>query len=266
MDYQRTNEKNFKRFRKMKIAAIIQARMASTRLPGKVLMKIAGKPMLWHVVERIKTAKTLDSVIVATTINSEDNAIEKLAQKEGWLLYRGSSEDVLDRYYQAAKKFNINIIFRGSSDLPLIDPVVIDMCVKKLLSGKYDYISNFFQEEQDKSDFPRGLDVRVFSFAALEKAHHNATQSYEREHVAPYIWENKKKEFKIGPAVEAPPEYSRNYRLTVDYPEDFSLMEKIYQIFYKPSKIIDTSKIIAFLDKHPEIAQINANCQQKPFK
>ena len=250
----------------MKTAAIIQARMGSTRLPGKVLMEIAGKPMLWHVVERTKAAKTLDSVIVATTINPEDNAIEKLAQKEGWLLYRGSSEDVLDRYYRAAKKFDVDIIFRGSGDLPLIDPVIIDTCVKKLLKGKYDYISNFFNEEEDKSYFPRGLDIRVFSFKALEKANRNADLSYEREHVAPYIWKNKNNEFRIGDPVEAMPKYHGDYRLTVDYPEDFKLIEKIYQIFYKPGRIVDTPKVIAFLNKHPEIAEINANCRQKPLK
>lgn len=247
----------------MEVVAIIQSRMGSKRLPGKVLMLIEKKPMLWHVVERIKQAKKIDKIVIATTDNKEDDVIEELASKERWLIYRGSSEDVLDRYYQTAKYFKADIIFRGSGDLPLIDPFIIDKCIEKLIDNDYDFISNC---QDDLSTFPRGLDVRVFSFRALEIAHQKAKEQYEIEHVTPYIFENKNNEFKIGPTIEAEHKYRADYRLTVDYKEDFELIKKIYQIFYKPGEIINVPEVISFLNKNPEIAKINADCEQKPFK
>jgi spore coat polysaccharide biosynthesis protein SpsF len=248
---------------RINISAIIQARITSTRLPGKVFLNISDKPMLWHVVERLKFCKTLDEIILAIPDTKENDILEEFAKKNKIKYFRGDEEDVLSRYYKTAKKFKCDIIVRITSDCPLIDPTIIDKCVKKFLKGKYDYISNFFQ---DDSDFPRGLDVRVFSFKALKKAYWSAIETYEREHVAPYIWENKNNEFKIGPVIKAPSEYACNYRLVIDYLEDFILIEKIYQIFYKKGHIIDTRKVIKFLYKHPEIAQININCQQKPFR
>jgi len=246
-----------------KIAAIIQARMASTRLPGKVLMDIEGKPMLWHVINRLKNAKKINEIILAIPDTRENDILEKFAKENNLKYFRGSEEDVLSRYYEAAKKFKVDVIVRITSDCPLIDPKVVDICIRRFLNEKCDYISNCFG---DKVIFPRGLDVSVFSFDALKKAHRNAIELYEREHVVPYIWENKKNEFVIGPGVEAPPEYARSYRLTIDYPEDFTLVEKIYQKFYKPGKIINIHEVISFLDKHPEVVQINAKCNQKLFK
>lgn len=237
--------------------------MGSTRLAGKVLADIESRPLLWHVVERMKSAKTLEKVIVATTDRPEDDAIDNLAKKEGWLLYRGSSEDVLDRYYQAAKKFNLGVIVRVVGDCPLIDPLVVDICVEKFFEDDCDFISNFFNDE---STFPRGLDVRVFSFKALEKSHQKAMMPYEREHVAPYIFENRNNEFKIGPTVKAGKDYAGNYRFTVDYPEDLLLIKNIYQKFYAPGKIISAREVIAFLNKNPEFAKVNAEVIQKPYK
>ena len=245
-------------------AAIIQARMGSTRLPGKIMKELAGKPMLWHVVERARQAGKLDKVIVATTVGPEDDAVEKLAKEEGWDYFRGSAEDVLERYYQAAKKFGAETIVRITADCPLIAPEIIDECVQKFAAGRCDYISNINPGERTS---PRGLDVEVFSFEALEKAFREAVQPYEREHVTPYIWQNKKNEFKIGSMITATPSYARpQYRLTVDFPEDFQLMEKIYGEFYKPGKIIDIPGVLRFLDARPEIVTVNAHCEEKQVK
>lgn len=242
---------------------IIQARMASTRLQGKIMKELAGHPMLWHVVERARRAGMVDNTVVATTTDPEDDAIQELAEKEGWLFYRGSRDDVLDRYYQTAKVFKAGIIVRITADCPLIDPFIIDRCIREFQLRKCDFLSNVLEDE---STFPRGLDVRVFSFQALEEAARNATKPYEREHVAPYIWENEKGTFNICSVIEASPEYARNHRLTVDYPEDLEMMEKVYNELHKPGTIIDTKEAISFLDTHPEIVEINAHCEQKPFK
>ena len=243
-------------------AIIIQARMSSARLPGKILKNLAGKPMLWHVVSRCLNSKTADKVVVATTTNLEDNAVERFCKENNFLYYRGSLDNVLSRYYEAAKQFGADTIVRVTSDCPLIDPKIINLCVEALKKTGADYLSNI---NPDRT-FPRGLDVEAFTFAALEKAHGEAKDSYEKEHVTPYIWENKKNEFKIGPAVKANPEYARNYRLTVDYPEDFELMEKIYSKFFIPGKIVDVPEALKFLDTNPDLLKINANCEQKPLK
>jgi len=246
-----------------RVCTIIQARMASARLPGKIMKELAGHTMLWHVVERAKKASMVDKTIVATTTDLQDDAIQDLAEKEGWPLYRGSRDDVLDRYYQTAKVFKADIIVRITADCPLIDPLVIDECIREFQLRKCDFLSNVLE---DKSTFPRGLDVRVCSFQALEEAARNATKPYEREHVAPYIWENKEGKFNICSVIEASPEYARNYRLTVDYPEDLTMMEKMYSALYKRGTIIDTKEAISFLDSHPEIVNINIHCEQKAFK
>lgn len=241
------------------IAVIIQARMGSTRLPGKIMKELVGKPMLWHVVNRVKHAKKIDTAIVATTILPEDDVVEELAKKEGWDYFRGSAENVLERYYNAAKKFGAETVVRITSDCPLIDPEIIDRCIEAFQKQNCDYISNINPESRT---FPRGFDVEIFSFNALQRTYIEAKEQNEQGHVTPYMWENKKEAFILGPMVTASSEYARDYRLTVDYPEDFMLIEKIYQAF--PSSVIVGGKeAIAFLDAYPDIAKINATCIQK---
>lgn len=244
-------------------AIIIQARMGSTRLPGKIMKNLAGKPMLWHVMGRCLKSKAADRVIVATTTNTEDDAVEKFCQENNFLYHRGSADNVLERYYEAARKFGADAIVRVTSDCLLIDPAIIDRCILAFQKSGADYISNVVPGERT---FPRGLDVEAFKFAALEKAHREASENYEKEHVTPHIWENKKNEFKIGATIQAAPEYARNYRLTVDYPEDFELIEKIYSKFFVPGEIISVPDAIKFLDQNPELLKINAHCEQKPLK
>ncbi|OGZ57351.1 MAG: hypothetical protein A3B96_01240 [Candidatus Spechtbacteria bacterium RIFCSPHIGHO2_02_FULL_43_15b] len=247
---------------KLKTDIIIQARMGSGRLPGKVMKNLCGYPMLYHVVKRARGAVLADDVVVATTVLKQDDVVEKFCAENGIKYFRGSEEDVLDRYYSTAKCFDSDIIVRVTSDCPLIDPAIIDECIKKFAEHKgVDYLSNI-----SIRTFPRGLDTEVFSFKALEIAHKNAEEKYEREHVTPYIWENKKGEFKIGEPVEASDEYRRDYRLTVDYGEDFQLVAEIYKALYNGSGIINVKDALLFLDKNPEIASINAHCEQIALK
>ena len=155
-----------------KVVAIVQARMGSTRLPGKVLMDISGWSMLWHVVNRVRQAKWVDKVVVATSGSVSDDPVATLCEQEGIPCFRGSEDDVLDRYYQAAKWIGANVIVRITADCPLIDPYVVDDVVKHYVDGDYDYVSN-----TAPPTFPDGLDIEVFSFEALERAWH-ALQEY----------------------------------------------------------------------------------------
>ncbi len=243
-----------------KTVCIIQARMGSSRLPGKTLKLLGDKPLLWHVAERVKHAKLVDSVVIATTTSPDDDAIFSFYQEFGLACHRGSVENVMSRYYEAAKEQGATIVVRVTGDCPLVDPVTLDACIAAFQQGSWDYLSNALPGERS---YPRGLDVEVFTFAALEKAFQNAKETYELEHVAPYIWENKTGEFRISPIMSAPTGLARPYRLTVDYPEDFAVVEKIYQALYKPGEIIPIAEAMAFLDAHPEVALINSQCEEK---
>lgn len=241
---------------------IIQARMGSGRVPGKVLKDLSGFPVLYHVVERCRKAQKADDIIVATTTLSGDDVVVDFCKESGISYFRGSEDNVLKRYYDCARHFESCIIVRVCSDCPLIDPFIVDECIKNFYKiPRIDYISNILIRT-----FPRGLDVEVFSFDALERAHNNAQEKYEKEHVTPFIWENKRNEFNVGEPLRASSEYARNYRLTVDYPEDFEFMEKIYGTFYEHGKIISVLDVISFLDSNPDIANINAHCGQKFIK
>ncbi|MDO8620290.1 MAG: glycosyltransferase family protein [bacterium] len=241
-------------------AILIQARMGSTRLPGKSMKLLSGKPLLWHVVARCKRAKKADVVVVATSRNSEDDAILKFCASENIPCYRGSHDNVLSRYYETAKHLGAETIIRITSDCPLIDPALIDQCIEAFEKGGVDYVSNV----NPVRTFPRGLDVEVFSFNALSRAHKEATADYEREHVTPYLWQNKNNQFTIGEPIVATSSYLRPYRLCVDYQEDFDVVERIYREFYEEGEIIPTLSAIAFLDTHPEVASLNRECEQKP--
>lgn len=166
------------------ITAIIQARMGSTRFPGKVLKEILGKSILWHLISRIEKAKLINEIVIATTKNEIDRPILKFAEENGIKSYAGSEEDVLDRYYQAAKKFSADPIVRITADCPLMDPEVIDSVVQFYLDNKYDYVANTLEP----ITFPDGMDVEVFSFKNLEKIWKEAILPSQREHVTFYFW------------------------------------------------------------------------------
>lgn len=233
------------------IIAIIQARYSATRLPGKVLLSLDRKTVLENVVDRTRKAQGLDKVVVATSTAPEDDSIAKLCAEKDIDCFRGNLNDVLDRYYQAAKKFNADIIVRITADCPLIDPQIIDRAVSKFLSGKFDYVST----GRIKSTFPDGLDTEVFSFEVLSKAWKEAKLPSEREHVTPYIWKNPDK-FKIF-TLENDRDLS-DYRLTLDEEEDYKLLQDIH------TNVSDltTKNIIAYLDSHKKIGKINAKIKR----
>ena len=243
--------------KKRKIAAIIQARITSTRLPGKVLMDIEGKPMLWHVINRLKFSEKLDNIILAIPDTKESDVLEKFVKENNIKYFRGSKEDVLSRYYETAKKFKIDVIVRITSDCPLIDPKIVDLVIQKHLDSETDYTSNTLERT-----FPRGLDVEVFNFKVLEKTQKEARKNYQREHVTPYIYEHPEI-FELQ-HIEAKGKLRRpDLRLTVDTKEDLQLIKEIYRRLYKPKKIFYGEKIIDLLKKHQQLTLINKNIKQK---
>jgi spore coat polysaccharide biosynthesis protein SpsF len=234
---------------KPKVGIIIQARMASTRLPNKIMKPLAGKPVLWHVVERCKRSMA-DQVIVATSINRENNVIEEFCKKYNCPCFRGSEEDVLERYYESAKKYGVDIIIRITGDCPLISPEVINNLIKKFQGEEVDYLGNLAQRS-----FPRGLDCEIFSFKALEKAHKLAKEKPHREHVTAFIYSHPEM-FKISSIIAEDKLNRPNYRLCIDTKKDYFLLSKIYDKFYK-GNLIKMEDVIKFLDKNPKLAKIN---------
>lgn len=240
-----------------KVIAIVQARMGSTRLPGKVLMNVEGKTILSHVVDRVKQSKKIDEVIVATTTLEKDDVIIKELEKINCNYYRGSEENVLDRYYNAAKLYKGDIIIRITSDCPLIDPNVIDDMINYYLSHDYFMVSNAGLQMENRT-YPRGLDTEIFSFELLEKAWLNSDKNYEKEHVTLYMYENEKNICFFKNNID----FSK-YRLTVDTIEDFNLIKSIYEKLYIDKKYFYLDDIIKLLRENPQLYEINKNIEQK---
>jgi spore coat polysaccharide biosynthesis protein SpsF (cytidylyltransferase family) len=225
--------------------------VGSTRFPGKIMKEILGKTVLIHDLDRIKEMKTINKIVVATTDLEKDDSIINTVKKynKNIGIYRGREDDVLDRYYKAAKEFNANVIVRITSDCPLIDPNISDLVVETFLENKCDYCCNNMPRT-----YPHGLDTEVFSFEALERAWREARKSYEREHVTPYIRENpdKFKIINVWNNVDL-----RNLRWTLDYPEDFEFITEIYQRLYPKKKIFYMQDILDVLNKEPWLIEIN---------
>lgn len=226
-------------------------------MPGKILLDLAGKAVLWRVIERVKKTKKLERVVIATTTNRTDDIVAALAAEMGVDVFRGSENNVLERYYLAAKHFKATHIVRITSDCPLIDPATIDEVVETHLSAGNDYTSNTLERT-----YPRGLDTEVFSFKALERAHQKATLQPEIEHVTYYIYTHRD-QFRVA-NVAAPPHLRRpQYRLCVDEPDDYRLIKRIYEEIKDSNGIIDIRRVIEFLDGNPKIASMNAHVDQK---
>lgn len=234
---------------KKAVGCIVQARMGSTRLPGKTLMEISGKPVLWYVVERLKKCKKIGSIAVATSTNAKDNAIEEFCRENGIKCCRGSEQDVLARFFDCAKKHGFGIVVRVTADCPLIDPKTVDLVVESLLKGNCDYAGN-----TSLRTFPRGLDVEAFSFKALERVFFEAKGQPEREHVTPYIYLHREI-FKVKD-VESPKLLHRpDIRLCIDTKEDFELVESIFLHFKDP--LVKVEKAIKWIDGNPSAAVLN---------
>lgn len=232
---------------------ILQARTSSSRLPGKVLLPILDKPMLSHQIARLKHVKTPHKLIIATSKLASDDGIERLCQELNVSCFRGPLDDVLDRYYQAAKANNPNdtvkTIVRVTGDCPVIDSEIIDNVIELFHQTGADYCSNC-----DPATLPDGLDVEVFTFAALTKAWNEAKKTSEREHVTPYIRNNKT----IFTCVNyVYPNDLSHYRLTVDEDVDFDLITHIYQALYPVKQDFNLNDIVTFLKQSPELSQLN---------
>jgi spore coat polysaccharide biosynthesis protein SpsF (cytidylyltransferase family) len=228
------------------ITAIIQARTSSNRLPNKVLLPLGESTVLEQVIDRVKKAKNIEKIVVATSTDKSDDKIVELCKKINVGVFRGSMDDVLGRYYEAAKEFKATDICRITSDCPLIDPVIIDKVVDEYNQKECDYASN----SHPVATFPDGLDVWVFSFEALEKSYKEATLESEREHVTSYIW-NHPESFKVC-SVENSKDQSE-YRLTIDEEKDYELIKTIFN----KADISSTDSIIKFLDENPDISNLN---------
>ena len=232
-----------------KTLIIIQARMGSSRLPNKVLINVAGKPILQHVIDRCKMS-IADEVIVATSTNPENDEIEKFCSKIGVSCFRGSENDVLDRYYNAAKEYKADVVVRITGDCPLLEPKILNKVIEEFKSGDYDYISNVLER-----GFPRGLDTEVFSFKALERAHALAKEKPHREHVTAFIYGNPSL-FKIR-NIGAEGEFKRpDIRLTIDTPHDLAVLNSIFANIPNAA-VAPIEKIIKYLDEHPYIRDLN---------
>lgn len=246
----------------MKTVAIIQARMGSTRLPGKVMADVAGRPLLYHVVKRAQQARTLDLVIVATSDQPADDVVARFCAEANIPCFRGSEDDVLDRYYQAAKNHEAAVVVRLTADCPLLDPSVIDKVVQAFRAGYYDYVSNVVPPT-----YPDGLDTEVFRVDALERAWREALVKSDREHVTPYIAEQPDL-FRLG-NVSYPQDLS-GLRWTVDRPEDLEFVRRVHD-YLGPAPSFGMMAILALLREHPELMEINSGIQrnkayQKPLR
>lgn len=241
----------------MKVVAIVQARIGSTRLPGKVLKDILGKPMLWHMVNRLRFSNKIGDIVLAIPDSAQDDRLEQFAKELGLKYFRGSEDDVLSRYYQAAAKFGGDVIVRLTSDCPLIDPGVTDRVIEEHLNSDADYTSSCINRT-----FPRGLDTEVFNFEPLKRAYKEAERDYEREHVTPYIRLHPEI-FKLK-SVEATGKLRRpDLRLSVDTEEDLKLIREIFKQLYREGKIFYIEDVIDFVNKYPKLAVINAHVRQK---
>ncbi len=238
------------------VVGIIQARMGSTRLPGKALADLAGAPFLARVIERMQHAETLDALVLATTTDPTDDPLVDLAEHLGVAVYRGSVEDVLDRFTQAARQAEAALIVRITADDPFKDPQVTDHAVRLWLAQPeaLDYVSNTLEPT-----YPEGLDIEVFTRAALERAWREARLPSEREHVTPYLWKHPDR-FRI---LNFKHERDLSHlRWTVDYPEDLAFARAVYQRLYRPGEVFLMEDILRLLEAEPSLAQINTGIRR----
>jgi spore coat polysaccharide biosynthesis protein SpsF len=236
------------------IQAILQARVSSTRLPGKVLKPILDVPMLQRQIERIKRTEKIERFLVATSTDPTDDPIESLCREAEVGCFRGSLNDVLDRFYKAAAQYNPSHVVRLTGDCPLYDPELADKIIKQHLLGNYDYTSNTIQPT-----FPDGLDIEVFSFKCLEEAWREANLNSQREHVTPFINQqpNRYKLFNYTSDID-----HSDLRWTVDEQRDFEFISIVYNSLYNTNPCFKTTDILDFLDKHSELREYNTIYQR----
>ena len=238
----------------IKATAIIQARMGSTRLPGKVLMDLGGESVLSRVVRRLGRARLLRQIVVATSVGSADDAVAAECVRLQVPCFRGSEDDVLDRYYQAEKAWPSDAVVRITADCPLIDPAVVDQTIEVFLESGADYASNSIQRA-----YPRGLDTEVFTVAALGQSWREAREPHQREHVTPFFYEHPER-FRIS-SIAASRDYGQ-YRLTLDTSDDLRLIRAVYASFDNQDTM-GWREVVELLERRPELAALNSHVAQK---
>jgi spore coat polysaccharide biosynthesis protein SpsF len=238
----------------MKVIAVVQARMGSTRLPGKVLRQLGSRTALSWVIHRVRRFRHVDGLLIATTVQSADDAVVKEATRCSAEVFRGDEDDVLDRYYRAACQAQAEVIVRITSDCPLIDPEVSDYTIQRFLDEQPDYASNTLERT-----YPRGLDTEVMTFSALERAWKEASEPYQRAHVTPYLYQNPEK-FRLL-SVKGEADFS-GYRWTLDTPEDAEFLQ---EVFGRLGGSIDFTwrDVLHLLEREPALAEINQQIRQK---
>jgi len=240
----------------MRIVVVVQARMGSTRLPGKVLKPLADRPLLQRMLERVRAAQTPSEVVVATTTDPSDDAVEAIARAADVRCFRGHPTDLLDRHYRAGLAFAADVVVKIPSDCPLIDPAVIDRVIGHYVAhaGSADFVSNL-----QPGTYPDGNDVEVMPLGVLEAAWLEATEDHEREHTTPFIWERPGR-FRIQHVPwETGLDYSTTHRWTIDYPEDYQFLSAVYDALWTEERpIFSLQDVLTLLDVRPDIAAMNA--------
>ena len=240
----------------MRTVAIVQARMSSTRLPGKIMLPLKDKPVLQNIAERIMTAKNISGVIIATSAETSDDIVENFCVKAGIKVFRGSLNNVLERYYKCALRESADVIVRCTADNALIDGNIIDEALNVFLSGELDYLSY-------KNGLPLGMHVEIFSFAALEKSYNEARDPECLEHVTPYMIKNTEK-FRVSFFADDKDADNSSMRFTMDTPEDYEFVKRIYASF--DTNIFSYGEILRVLSEHKDFLEINQNIHQKTLR
>jgi len=240
----------------MKTLIVVQARMGSSRLPNKVMLPVAGAPLLQRMLERVQVAEGVQDIVVATTTLPEDDPIRRLCSNIGVECFSGHPTDLLERHCAAARAARADVVVKIPSDCPLIDPAVIERVIRSYhdLRDSVDYVSNLHP-----ASYPDGNDVEVMPFHVLETAHNEATEEFEREHTTPFIWERPAR-FRIGNVQWGVGiDYSMTHRWTIDYPEDYVFIKRVYDELWSPRNPgFSLYGILALLDERPEIFELNA--------
>lgn len=236
-----------------RIAATIEARMTSTRLPGKVLLEAVGKPMLELMVERLRRVPSLDGIVIATTVNAPDDPIVALAERLGVGWHRGSEMDVTSRLLGAAAEHGIEVIVETTGDCPLIDPDVVEECIQAYLEGGADYVSNVLERT-----YPIGMDTQVFATSALADVDRRTHSPFDREHGAVFMYKNP--DLYSLRNVPAPPRFvDPELRLTLDTAEDYDLIVRVFEALYPDNPAFGLADIMALLGRRPDLREINAH-------
>ena len=238
----------------LNIIIVVQARTGSTRLPDKIMMKLAGKPLLVRMMERVAASKSANDIVVATTELKEDDKLSELCKAKNFNYYRGHATDLLDRHYKAGQKFDADVVVKIPSDCPLIDPGIIDKVIDYYLKNKnsFDFVSNLYP-----ATYPDGNDVEIIPMNILEIAWREAKLPMEREHTTPFIWENPER-FRIGNFTwETGLDYSMSHRFTIDYQEDYEFVKKVYDYLYDKNQLFGLNDILVLLKEKPELMKIN---------